>query len=321
MIPLLAPTPKNIRRAAEALRRGELVAMPTETVYGLAGDALNPNALARLFEVKQRPFFDPLIVHVADRSWVEKLCSEIPAEARDLMDRFWPGPLTLVLPKREIVPGLATSGLETVAIRMPSHPAAQALLAEAGIPLAAPSANPFGRLSPTRAEHVAADFSSGIDCILDGGPCSVGVESTVIGWEEGEPRLLRAGGIPVEEIEKVLRRPLPSSREPSKQSPGNLPWHYAPRTPLVLVGEDSGVPLRESGGGLLWFGSENPPQGFTRVENLSDRGDLQEAAANLFAALHRLDNAELPRIYARMLPENGLGRAINDRLRKAAAHP
>jgi L-threonylcarbamoyladenylate synthase len=320
MIPTLSPTPENIRRAAESLRQGKLVAMPTETVYGLAGDALNPQALALIFEVKQRPFFDPLIVHVFDRSWVGKLCSHIPAEADTLMERFWPGPLTLVLPKKEIVPALATSGLDTVAIRIPSHPVALALLKEVATPLAAPSANPFGRLSPTRSEHVAADFSKGLDCILEGGPCTIGVESTVIGWEESIPRLLRAGGIALEEIEDVLNMKLMhTSAALAAQSPGNLPWHYAPRTPLQLWNLET--PLPRSNTGLLWFGGENIPHGFTYVENLSLQGDLQEAAANLFTALHRLDNAGVSRIYARPLPESGLGRAINDRLRKAAAAP
>ncbi|HAO99299.1 MAG TPA: threonylcarbamoyl-AMP synthase [Fibrobacteres bacterium] len=311
-------TSENIHRAAEALRNGELVAMPTETVYGLAGDALNPKALAKIFEVKQRPFFDPLIVHIADRNDVEKLCREIPKEAHTLMDRFWPGPLTLVLPKQNTVPDLATSGLDTVAIRMPSHPVARELLKEAGIPLAAPSANPFGRLSPTRAEHVAADFDSGIAIILDGGPCEVGVESTVVGWEEGKLRILRAGGIAMEAIEEALRRPVSVKTGTSILSPGNLPSHYAPRTPLVLLGAEKADVSPTAG--LLWFGVKKPPEGFALTENLSATGDPREAATNLFAALHRLDEAGLSRIYVRLLPEKGLGRAINDRLRKAAAH-
>lgn len=320
MIPVLSPTFENIQRAAQALRNGNLVAMPTETVYGLAGDALNPLALAKIFEVKQRPFFDPLIVHIADRSWVEKLCVQLPPEAEILMDHFWPGPLTLVLPKQEIVPDLATSGLDTVALRMPSHPVAQALLREAGIPLAAPSANPFGRLSPTQAQHVAADFSTGIDCILDGGPCAVGVESTVIGWIDGKPTLLRAGGIPLEIIELTLKTsvaPYSPSSENSPQAPGNLASHYSPRTSLVLLDIEKKIPPTTNTG-LIWFGEKNPPQGFTAVENLSAKGDLHEAATNLFAALHRLDNAGLTRIYTTVFPETGLGRAINERLRKAS---
>ena len=328
MIPVLLPTPENIRRAADALRQGNLVAMPTETVYGLAGDALNPQSLAKIFSVKQRPFFDPLIVHIADRSWVEKLCDQLPPEAKILMDHFWPGPLTLVLPKQKLVPDLATSGLNTVAIRMPSHPVAQALLREANIPLAAPSANPFGRLSPTQADHVAADFSTGIDCILDGGPCVVGVESTVIGWINGEPTLLRAGGVPLEILEVTLKKPVAihsHDSESSPQSPGNLPSHYAPRTKLVLIPPnppEGGAPpwgVRGEREGLICFGNEPVLAGFAVVENLSTKGDFHEAATNLFAALHRLDASGLNVIYARLLPEIGLGRAMNDRLRKAAA--
>ncbi len=326
MVPILPPSPENNRRAAEALRRGELVALPTETVYGLAGDALNPAALSRIFEVKQRPFFDPLIVHIADRAWVGKLCVRVSDQAQALMDHFWPGPLTLALPKTDRVPDLATSGLSTVALRMPSHPVALALLRETGIPLAAPSANPFGGLSPTAAEHVAAAFTEGIDCILDGGPCAVGVESTVLGWENDEPILLRAGGIPVEDIETVLKKKIASTATvggaheerplPSPTAPGQLPSHYAPRTPLILWDPESPVMLSRAG--LLWFGDQKPPEGFGVVENLSPGSDLREAAAHLFAALHRLDALGLDRIDARLVPEIGLGRAINDRLRRAA---
>jgi len=349
MIPVLAPTPENLQRAAEALRRGELVGMPTETVYGLAADARNPSALARVFEVKQRPFFDPLIVHIAETSDLDDLC-HVSQEAEILMGAFWPGPLTLVLAKKESVPDLATSGLPSVAVRMPAHPVARALLRAAGLALAAPSANPFGGLSPTTAEHVAAAFATGIDCVLDGGPCEIGVESTVVGWENGEARLLRAGGIPLEAIEKALGKkvlpPAPAGEAGEAQtgpqlSPGALPWHYAPRTPLKLLetgtmatatpgdgNEDTdtaSLPL-SARAGLITFGPEAGPSGripagvnIERVENLSPAGRLDEAAANLFAALHRMDGAGLDVIYAPLVPETGLGRAINDRLRKAAA--
>ena len=321
MIPVLAPTPAHIERAAEALRRGRLVGMPTETVYGLAGNARDPAALASIFEVKQRPFFDPLIVHVAARAELEDLCHVSP-ESEILMRAFWPGPLTLVLAKKGSVPDLATSGLPSVAVRMPAHPVARALLRAAGLALAAPSANPFGGLSPTRAEHVSAAFGDGIDCVLDGGPCEVGVESTVVGWEDGEPRLLRAGGVALEALEQALGKKIGAASAP-EVSPGTLPWHYAPRTPLRLLGDAPRAP--EAGNtGLLWLGPNPPPefaQGFSRMENLSASGNLAEAAANLFAALHRLDAAGLEGIYAALAPESGLGRAINDRLRKAAAAP
>jgi L-threonylcarbamoyladenylate synthase len=329
MIPVLAPTPENIQRAAEALRRGELVGMPTETVYGLAGNAVDTAALARIFEVKRRPFFDPLIVHVAERADLDDLC-EVSPEAEILMGAFWPGPLTLVLAKKGSVPDLATSGLPSVAVRMPAHPVARALLRAAGLALAAPSANPFGGLSPTRAEHVATAFESGIDCILDGGPCEIGVESTVVGWEDGEPCLLRAGGVSLEALQQALGKKFRAAQaiteaSQAQTSPGALPWHYAPRTPLRLLESlDAREDIIAPTAGLLWFGPEAPtglPQGFASVENLSAQGNLPEAAANLFAALHRLDASGLNVIYAVLVPESGLGRAINDRLRKAAAAP
>jgi L-threonylcarbamoyladenylate synthase len=317
MIPILPATPENVGKAAEALRRGELVAMPTETVYGLAGAAFREDVLARIFEVKRRPFFDPLIVHIGTLEEVESLWRRTPPEAQTLMERFWPGPLTLVLPKREGVPDLATAGLPDVAVRMPAHPTALELCRAAGA-LAAPSANPFGGLSPTRPEHVTENFDAGIACVLDGGPCKVGVESTVLGWAQGVPHLLRAGGIPLETLQEALGREIEGARpEALSSSPGNLPWHYAPRTPLVLL-EPSELPEANPEEGLLWFGA-GAPAGFKAMENLSPKGDLREAAARLFAALHRLDGAGLRRILARPVSHTGLGRAINDRLRKAAA--
>jgi L-threonylcarbamoyladenylate synthase len=282
---------------------------------------MNAHALASIFELKQRPFFDPLIVHLEDMAWVEKLCAATPPQARLLMERFWPGPLTLVLPKRPLVPDLATAGLPNVAVRMPAHPAARALIRAAGTPLAAPSANPFGRLIPTCAEHVSAAFDRGIACILDGGPCAVGVESTVLGFLNGEPRLLRLGGVALEELESALGRgiaTMPQGERPL--SPGALPWHYAPRTPLTAM-EKEKIPPPDAGCGLLWFGDETPPAGFAQVENPAPDGNMQSAAAGFFASLHRLDQAGLKRIVARLLPESGLGRAINDRLRKASARP
>jgi L-threonylcarbamoyladenylate synthase len=329
MIPILAPTPENLQRAAEALRRGELVGMPTETVYGLAGNARDPAALARIFEVKRRPFFDPLIVHVAERAELEDLC-EVTPEAEILMRAFWPGPLTLVLAKKGSVPDLATSGLPSVAVRMPAHPVARALMQVSGLALAAPSANPFGGLSPTRAEHVAAAFETGIDCVLDGGPCAVGVESSVVGWEHGEPRLLRAGGVSLEALQQALGKTIrpaestPGAAETAQAAPGALPWHYAPRTPLRLL--DSGItPKNTAVAGLLCFGENGSAaqdaMRYARIENLSTAGNLAEAAANLFAALHRLDAAGMEVLHAALVPESGLGRAINDRLRKAAAAP
>jgi L-threonylcarbamoyladenylate synthase len=329
--PVVPSTSEHLERAAHALREGRLVGMPTETVYGMAGDALNPAALAGIFEIKRRPFFDPLIVHIERHEDLDALIRTRPEGADLLMKTFWPGPLTLVLPKSDRVPDLATAGLGTVAVRMPAHPVARALLRATGRPLAAPSANPFGSLSPTTAAHVAdafADDTTGLlACVLDGGACEVGVESTVVGWDdEGLPLLLRAGGVPLEALEAALGRPLgtppPQVDSPHGPvaSPGALPWHYAPRTPLYLTPQPRNAPEGDTEpAGLLWFGAAKPPAGYAAVENLSPTGDLREAAANLFAALHRLDSRGLVRIDAHLVPESGLGRAINERLAKAAA--
>ncbi|MEM1059284.1 MAG: L-threonylcarbamoyladenylate synthase [Verrucomicrobiota bacterium] len=316
----MTPQPSAVIPAAAAtLRRGGLVAMPTETVYGLAGDALNPSALARIFEVKQRPAFDPLICHAADTAGAEALVSDFPAAARALAEAFWPGPLTLVLPKRARVPDLATSGHPTVAVRVPAHRLARALLREFGGPLAAPSANLFGRLSPTTADAVRRELGGKVDVILDGGPCEVGVESTIIGFGPDGPRLLRAGGVPLEEIEAVAGPVAPAPGPTARpEAPGMLASHYAPRTPLRL--ENDGAPA-EHGPDIGWllFG---PTGSFTpdHALNLSPAGDLREAAARLFQALRELDEDPAVRlICARPVPERGLGRAINDRLRRAAA--
>jgi L-threonylcarbamoyladenylate synthase len=325
MIPLVPATPDALRRAADTLREGGLVAFPTETVYGLGAKAHDPIALAKIFEAKRRPFFDPLILHVAERSQFEALIA--PEARRDpranlLMDRFWPGPLTLVLPKAPDVPDLATSGLPTVAVRMPAHPVALALIRAAGFPLAAPSANPFGRLSPTTAAHVQAHFhagDAGIDFILDGGPCSVGVESTIISLAGETPVLLRAGGIPREAIEAAIG-PIASAPAAAArpQAPGQLEGHYAPRTPLRIHagGDPSSDPTLRLG--YLAF-RRGPDRPYAATETLSPAGDLREAAARLFACLHRLDAAGLDLILAEPVPEFGLGAAIMDRLRKAAA--
>ncbi|MGE5194536.1 MAG: L-threonylcarbamoyladenylate synthase [Deltaproteobacteria bacterium] len=319
----------QIDRAAAILRGGGLVAFPTETVYGLGAHALDERAVARVFEVKGRPRFDPLIVHIADVDWVARLAEWFPPQARDLAERFWPGPLTLVVSKKPIVPDLVTAGSPTVALRIPDHPLAEELLRAADLPLAAPSANPFGRISPTTAEHVREQLGDRIDLILDGGPCRVGIESTVLQLTEGRPVLLRPGGTTLEEIQKVVGEvfvpvaaPVGSPQE-GLASPGSLPQHYAPRTPLVVRGrETASVGERESAKGarvgLLAFRSGGDVSPFARVEVLSAEGDLHEAAANFFAALRRLDAAGLDLIVAELLPEAGLGRAVNDRLRRAA---
>ncbi len=312
-------TEEAILGAAELLRQGQVVGMPTETVYGLAGDGLNPAALARIFEVKQRPLFDPLILHVATADEAFGLAERVPEAARELARRFWPGPLTLVLPKREMVPDLATSGLPNVALRVPAHPVAQALLRAFGGPLAAPSANRFGRISPTDAAAVREELGEAVSLILDGGPCAVGVESTVVFLGEGEALLLRAGGIAVEEIEATTG-PLgrATAVEGRPLAPGQLRQHYAPRKPLKLVREAGEIPARGDVGWLA-FGAETGAFPGVR-ENLSPTGDLREAATNLFRAMRRLDDdARVGTIYAVPLPTRGLGRAINERLERAGS--
>ena len=313
------PSPEAISRAVELLRAGQVIGLPTETVYGLAGDGLNPAALARIFEVKQRPLFDPLILHFADMSGAFAMAEQVPVAARELAGLFWPGPLTLVLRKTAQVPDLATSGLPHVALRVPAHPVAQALLRAFGDgPLAAPSANRFGRISPTDAKAVQNELGDAVPLILDGGPCAVGLESTVLFISEHQPVLLRAGGIPIEDIERVIgpvQRATPVDDRP--QAPGQLKHHYAPRKPLHLVSGMAEIPSGPDVGWLAFGPEKGAFDGV--VENLSATGDLWEAAANFFRGLRALDDD--PRVavlYAMPLPAKGLGLAMNERLERAA---
>lgn len=313
-MPVLAPTAENIGQAAGALKDGRLVAFPTETVYGLGADATNDLAVADIFAAKNRPAINPLIVHVSGVAMAEKLAI-FDRRARQLAERYWPGPLTFVLPRREDSPVslLATAGLDTLAVRMPNHPVATALLQAFGGPIAAPSANPSGRLSPTAAHHVAETLGGKIAAILDGGPTPIGLESTVIDLSGPKPLLLRPGGLAVEDIE-VLTGPLGSpSPTDGPRSPGMLASHYAPRLPLRLGASNVGP--QEA---LLAFGA-GTPAGAHSTLNLSTGSDLKEAAANLFAHLRRLDASGARAIAVMAIPEKGLGRAINDRLRRAAA--
>ncbi len=306
---------KGIRRAAAVLRRGGLVAFPTETVYGLGAIATQDVATARIFLAKGRPANNPLIVHLAALEqalgfvWMD-------ARARRLAEAFWPGPLTLVLPlkTRSVISKLATAGLSTVGIRIPAHPVARKLLELTGLPVAAPSANPSGRPSPTRAEHVRADLGDAVDLILDGGPCPVGVESTVIDASDPERLvLLRPGGVPRERLEKVAGVAVaPLTDDGPVRSPGLVGRHYAPRRPLRL--EARAVAPDEA---LLAFGPE-PLEGARVMLNLSPAGDLEEAAANLFAMLRALDREGVRAIAVMPIPREGLGEAINDRLQRAA---
>lgn len=320
---LAASDPTAVRLAAEVIRSGGLVAFPTETVYGLGCNALNPDAVARVFEVKQRPSFDPLIVHIEARSSLDHLVQTISPSEHRLMDALWPGPLTLVLGKCENVPGLVTTGLPTVAIRMPAHPVAQALIRAAGVPIAAPSANPFGYVSPTTAEHVRQALGNQIDLILDGGPCPIGVESTIVSMAGAQPELLRPGALPLSDIEAIIG-PLTyrGGNDQRPPAPGRLGRHYATRTPLTILSAPGAhhVEPGERAGLLTITGTGNLGD-YTVVEVLSPRGDLREAGRNLFASLRRLDAFGLDRLYAEPCEEQGLGCAIMDRLRRCAATP
>ncbi len=314
---LLKADPGNIRKAAEIIKKGGLVSFPTETVYGLGADALNPVAVSRIFEVKNRPYFDPMIVHIADVSAVHELVTEFGEISQRLAEKFWPGPLTIVLEKSSRVPDIVTAGLDTVAIRMPSNPVALDLIEIAETPVAAPSANPFGYLSPTSAEHVAKQLGDRIDMILDGGACPIGVESTVLKITE-VPRLLRPGGLPLEEIEEVIGRIEIDDTMKRVDSPGKLTSHYAPRVPVRII-EDIYFEPEEPSAALLAYKTPRRDLSFKHIEVLSPDGDLRHAAANLFSCLHRLDSADADIIYVEAVPEIGLGRAIMDRLRKAVA--
>jgi L-threonylcarbamoyladenylate synthase len=301
------------------------VAFPTETVYGLGADAFNPQAVARVFEVKARPAFDPLIVHLPAAVALTRASAADDPRIAHLARRFWPGPLTLVVRRRPEVPDLVTAGLETVGVRVPDHPAALALIRAAGTPLAAPSANPFGYVSPTRAEHVLAQLGDRIDLVLDGGPCRVGLESTILSLAADPPVLLRPGGVTREDLEAALGRAVRvASPEERTAAPGGSPRHYATGTPLrILRGRAGAAPAGTGRVGLLAFGPrpDATATGYAAVEVLAPDGRTTTAAANLFAALRRLDAADLSLLLAEPCPEHGLGRAIMDRLRRAAAGP
>ena len=320
---LSAADPVAIAEAAAVIRGGGLVAFPTETVYGLGANAFDPRAVARVFEVKARPSFDPLIVHLASARDLPLVSPTDDPRVRALGARFWPGPLTLVVPRRPEVPDLVTAGLETVGVRVPAHPAAHALIAAAGTPVAAPSANPFGYVSPTTAAHVAELLGRAVDLVLDGGPCRVGVESTILSLAALQPVILRPGGIPREELEDALGLPLEVAGPAERPSaPGQLRKHYATHTPLRIlrgpVGPASSAPGRI---GLLAFGPTAATAGYAAVEVLAPDASAVTAAANLFAALRRLDGSGLDLILAEPCDEAGLGRAIMDRLRRASAEP
>jgi L-threonylcarbamoyladenylate synthase len=320
------PIGTDIQAAADLLRKSEVAAIPTETVYGLAANAYNEAAVLKIFQAKERPAFDPLIVHVHSLEQVMEVVSfldldrgDIRAEAEALMEKFWPGPLTLVLPKTDRVPDLVTSGLNTVAVRMPAHPMALELLRSLEFPLAAPSANPFGYVSPTTAQHVADQLGGRIPYILDGGPCTVGVESTIIGWESdtGQWVLYRPGGTPLAEIEAVIGSVGLAKKSVLPASPGTLESHYAPRKP-VYIGDVKSL-LKQYAGQRVAVIAFTEDHDAWRTEVLSPDGDIAEAARHLFAALRSLDASDADVILAEIFPQEGLGAAINDRLRRASA--
>ncbi|MEX2647426.1 MAG: L-threonylcarbamoyladenylate synthase [Alphaproteobacteria bacterium] len=302
-----------MRRTAALIRAGRLVAFPTETVYGLGADATNDRAVAAIFAAKDRPRINPVIVHVLDAAEAARH-ARLDGASLALAERFWPGPLTLVLPRREpcALSLLVSAGLATVGLRAPAHPVARALIAEAGVPVAAPSANPSGRLSPTRAVHVAEALGDRVDLVLDGGPTPLGLESTVIDAIAQPPVLLRPGALDRAAIEAMIGPLAAPPEDESPRSPGLLARHYAPRTPLRLDAREA-----RSGEAMLAFGPVPAPNAAI-VRNLSPTGDLIEAAANLFAMLHELDQSGASAIAVAPIPETGLGEAINDRLRRAA---
>jgi L-threonylcarbamoyladenylate synthase len=310
------PDPTLIRRAAETLRAGELVAFPTETVYGLGAAALDARAVAKIFAAKGRPSYNPLIVHVLDVDGARALVEEWPELATALARRFWPGPLTMVMRKRDLVPDLVTAGLASVAVRAPAHPVARALLAEAKLPIAAPSANRFQSISPTTAAHVARSLGEDAALILDGGPTSVGIESTVIDLASERPALLRLGGVPVEEIEAItgpLARPAAPSEGEARSSPGQVDRHYAPRASLRVVARIEGELEGPRPLGTMGFGSA--PAGVEH--HLQMPKDPHEYARLLYAALHTLDDLGCARILVEAAPDDPAWAAVRDRLSRA----
>jgi len=311
----------DINYASGLLQAGSLVAIPTETVYGLAGNALDENVVLSIFKTKERPEFDPLIVHVSSIAQVEKYAQDIPQAAYDLMQRFWPGPLTLLLNKKNNIPDLVTSGLNTVALRMPNHPLTLNLLNSIDFPLAAPSANPFGYISPTTAKHVADQLSGKIPYILDGGACEVGIESTIIGFENNVCTIYRLGGMAVDEIEKVVGEiQITGSSVSDPRAPGMLKSHYAPAKP-VYFGEMSHLiktHALKNAAVLCFTGDDHDFPQDVPVYTLSPHGNMEEAAKYLFAALREFDQSGAQFLLAEKFPEKGLGKAINDRLMRAS---
>jgi L-threonylcarbamoyladenylate synthase len=310
---------KDIQKAAQLLIDNQLVAIPTETVYGLAGNIFSEKAIKNIFSTKKRPFFNPLIVHIPSVASLDDIVTHIPEKAKLLAAAFWPGAMTLVLKKSNKIPDLITAGKDTVAVRIPNHPVTLALLKQLSFPLAAPSANPFGCISPTEAAHVERYFKNDIQMVLDGGSCANGIESTIIGFENDEPIIYRLGALPLEAIETVIGKVfIKNKEEENPDAPGMLARHYAPKTTTFLVADVLSEVKKHSGKkiGILVFKSSLNDKNITEIV-LSKEGSMQKAASNLYAAMHKLDSENLDIIIAERFPDVGLGNSINDRLQRA----
>jgi len=307
--------PASIERAVTALKAGDVVAFPTETVYGLGADTLNSISVAKIFEIKKRPHFDPLIVHIGQKEWLPSVARHVPQQAQVLIERFWPGPLTIILEKHPSIPDIVTAGLATVAVRMPSHPVALKLINAFGRPIAAPSANPFGYMSPTRAAHVARMFENKLALVLDGGPSTFGLESTIVAVKDRQILVRRYGAVTLEELRDLVSE-VREARDGAIDSPGQLPYHYAPHRPLAIIKtlDEATVPASS----LLLFRTPSKTPISKYVKILSPSGNLREAAANFFSYLIELDREDVEIIYAEKIPETGLGTAMMERLKKAS---
>jgi L-threonylcarbamoyladenylate synthase len=311
----------DIAEAVKILNQEDIVAIPTETVYGLAGNIYSEKAIRKIFEVKQRPFFNPLIIHIHSIDQIEEIASEFPLKAQELASAFWPGPLTLILAKNSIIPDIITAGMQTVGIRMPNHPITLNLLKQLSFPLAAPSANPFNRISPTHSSHVEDYFKHDIKMVLEGGICNNGIESTIIGFEDkDQPTLFRLGSISIEEIEEVIGKiKIHNQEETAPIAPGMLAKHYAPRTKTYLVNNvQEFIQHHENKRiGVIRFSENLNLSSIEHIEVLSTAKNLKEAASKLYDTLHKLDKMNLDMIVAEVFPDHGLGKSINDRLQRA----
>ncbi|MFA7287748.1 MAG: L-threonylcarbamoyladenylate synthase [Melioribacteraceae bacterium] len=316
---IFSVTEKNLQSAAKLINGGELVIFPTETVYGIGADGLNPIAVSKIFEAKKRPTFNPLILHISDYTMLDLISADNNELIKEITNRYWPGPLTIVLKKNKIVPDIVTAGNETVAVRMPNHPAALKLIELSGVPIAAPSANSFNRLSPTKANHISDELSSKVKMILDGGKSEIGVESTIIRIENDGITLLRPGGITIEELKKVVNNvKVDTSVKLKPDSPGQLEFHYAPDKPIFFITKDFPKKYDNKRIGALLFSENKASYHYIKEYYLSPKGDLREAAANLFSMLYKLENdPDIELIAAEKIEEIGLGIAIMDRLKKA----